>query len=203
LLDLPSREQPFESVPQFERFFRLLLEANHVATQKRINESLSLSAEGRYLGFIQTYPALILHIPQDQIASYLGLTAQVFSNQEWSRLHESHSHDIKVYWPDGHMTQGIDIHIEDLKALFVYAPDTRLEEHPIRFGSGKYTAVTGVFQGTFSEPMPIGNGRLLHPTGKSFRIPMATVGIWEGGVMVEEHLFWDNQTFMRQVGLAE
>jgi hypothetical protein len=127
----------------------------------------------------------------------------VFSNQEWTRLHESHAKDIRVYWPDGHMTQGIDQHIEDLKAMFVYAPDTRIKEHPIRFGSGKFTAVTGVFEGTFTKPMPIGNGKFIQPTGKAFKMPMATIGIWEGGVMVEEHLFWDNQTYMKQIGLIK
>ncbi|MEI8115710.1 MAG: polyketide cyclase, partial [Bacteroidia bacterium] len=45
----------------------------------------------------------------------------VFSNQEWVRLHESHSKDIIVHWPDGHFTSGIEKHIEDLKAMFVYA----------------------------------------------------------------------------------
>ena len=127
----------------------------------------------------------------------------VFSNQEWTRLHESHAKDIKVYWPDGHMTQGIEKHIEDLKAMFVYAPDTRIKQHPIRFGAGKFTAVTGVFEGTFTKPMPIGKGKLIQPTGKAFNMPMATIGIWEDGVMVEEHLFWDNQTYMRQIGLAK
>jgi len=127
----------------------------------------------------------------------------VFSNQEWTRLHESHAKDIKVYWPDGHMTQGIEKHIEDLKAMFVYAPDTRIKQHPIRFGAGKFTAVTGVFEGTFTKPMPIGNGKFIQPTGKAFNMPMATIGIWEDGVMVEEHLFWDNQTYMRQIGLAK
>jgi hypothetical protein len=127
----------------------------------------------------------------------------VFSNQEWTRLHESHAKDIRVYWPDGHMTQGIDQHIEDLKAMFVYAPDTRIKEHPIRFGSGKFTAVTGVFEGTFTKPMPIGNGKFIQPTGKAFKMPMATIGIWEGGVMVEEHLFWDNKTYMKQIGLIK
>ena len=141
------------------------------------------------------------------IAGYLvkfdTLDFTVFSNQEWTRLHESHSQDVKVYWPDGHMTQGIDVHIADLKALFVYAPDTRIKEHPIRFGSGKYTAVTGVFEGTFTKPMPIGDGKFIQPTGKAFKMPMATIGIWENGVMVEEHLFWDNQTYMKQIGLAK
>ena len=128
----------------------------------------------------------------------------VFSNQEWTRLHESHSKDIKVYWPDGHVTTGIEKHIEDLKAMFVYAPDTRIKEHPIRFGSGNMTAVTGVFEGTFTKPMPIGNGKFIQPTGKAFKMPMATIGIWGAdGTMSEEHLFWDNQTYMNQIGLGK
>ena len=127
----------------------------------------------------------------------------VFSNQQWDRLHESHATDIKVFWPDGHMTEGIEKHIEDLKALFVFAPDTRIKEHPIRLGSGNTTAVTGVFEGTFTQPMPIGNGKTIPPTGKAFKLPMCTVGIWKAdGTMSEEHLFWDNQTFMKQIGLA-
>ena len=128
----------------------------------------------------------------------------VFSNQEWTRLHESHSKDIKVYWPDGHVTTGLEKHIEDLKALFVYAPDTRIKQHPIRFGSGNMTAVTGVFEGTFTKPMPIGNGKFIQPTGKAFNMPMCTIGIWgSDGVMTEEHLFWDNQTYMNQIGLGK
>jgi len=127
----------------------------------------------------------------------------VFTNQQWDRLHESHAADIRVYWPDGHMTEGIEKHIQDLKALFVFAPDTRINEHPIRLGSGNVTAVTGVFEGTFTKPMPIGNGKTIPPTGKAFKLPMCTVGIWKtDGTMSEEHLYWDNQTFMKQIGLA-
>lgn len=140
---------------------------------------------------------------ENNLATFDTLDYTVFSNQEWTRLHESHSEDVKVYWPDGHMTEGIDVHIEDLKKLFVYAPDTRIKEHPIRFGSGNLTAVTGVFEGTFTKPMPIGNGKFIQPTGKAFKMPMATIGIWENGVMKEEHLFWDNQTYMKQIGLAK
>jgi hypothetical protein len=31
---------------------------------------------------------------------------------------------------------------------------------------------------------------------------MCTVGHWTDGVMDEEYLFWDNMTFMKQIGLA-
>ncbi|MES2773868.1 MAG: ester cyclase [Bacteroidota bacterium] len=141
----------------------------------------------------------------DSISSRLktfdALDFDIFSNQQWERFKESHAQNIKVFWPDGHMTEGLDVHLEDMKNLFVYAPDTRIKEHPIKFGSGDYTLVTGVFEGTFTKPMPIGNGKFIQPTGKAFKMPMATVGIWENGVMKEEHLFWDNQTYAKQIGL--
>ncbi len=137
------------------------------------------------------------------LTTFDTLDYTVFSNQEWTRLHESHSKDIKVNWPDGHFTNGIERHISDLKAMFVYAPNTNIKEHPIRFGSGKMTCVTGIMKGTFTEPMPIGNGKFIKPTGKSFSLPMCTVGIWKDGVMIEEYLFWDNQTYMNQIGLGK
>ncbi len=121
------------------------------------------------------------------------LDFDVFSNQKWNRLHESHARDIVVTWPDGHETKGIDRHIEDLKALFVFAPDITIKVHPIRFGSGTWTAVTGVMTGTFTRPMPAGEGKTIAPTGKRFAIGMATIGHWKGATMDHEWLFWDNQ----------
>jgi hypothetical protein len=140
---------------------------------------------------------------ESYLAKFDTLDFVVFSNQEWVRLHESHSADVVVNWPDGHHTNGIERHIEDLKALFVYAPDTNIKVHPIRFGTDGWTCVTGVMTGTFTKPMPIGAGKFIKPTGKSFSVPMCTVGHWKDGVMIEESLFWDNATYMRQIGLAK
>jgi SnoaL-like polyketide cyclase len=167
----------------------------------------STSSNGNIRDNVDSLKQIAMHLvaSNDTIASHLKtfdeLDFDVFSNQKWDRLKESHAQDIKVYWPDGHMTEGINIHIGDLKNLFVYAPDTRIKEHPIKFGSGNYTLVTGVFEGTFTKPMPIGNGKFIQPTGKAFKMPMATVGLWENGVMKEEHLFWDNQIYAKQIGL--
>ena len=148
-----------------------------------------------------------LTIGHDSIAHNLvtfdTLDYTVFSNQEWTRLHESHAKDILVHWPDGHIAKGLDQHIEDLKKLFVYAPNTSIKEHPIRFGSGNYTAVTGIMTGTFSKPMPRGDGSFVQPTGKSFSLPMCTIGSWKEGVMIEEYLYWDNQTYMTQIGVGK
>jgi len=126
----------------------------------------------------------------------------VFSNQEWTRLHESHSKDVIVNWPDGHQTKGIKRHIEDLKAMFVYAPDTKIKVHPIKFGKEGFTCVTGIMTGTFTKPMPVGNGKFIQPTGKKFSLPMCTIGRWKNGVMVEEWLFWDGATYTKQMGIT-
>lgn len=58
-------------------------------------------------------------------------------------------------------------------------------------------------EGTFTQPMPLPDGSAIPPTGKAFKLAMTTVGHWNSdGTMSEEYLFWDNATFMTQLGLA-
>jgi hypothetical protein len=131
------------------------------------------------------------------------LDFEVFSHQQWDRLQESHAADIVVTWPDGHETKGLAPHTEDLKAMFEWAPDTAIKTHPIRFGSGSWTTATGVMIGTFTRPMKLPGGQVIQPTGKRFAIGMATIGYWKNGKMDHEWLFWDNQDFMKQIGLGQ
>lgn len=141
---------------------------------------------------------------QANLATFDDLDYNVFSGQKWAELHRSHSHDVTVHWPDGHSTQGIEKHIADLQAMFVWAPDTRIKEHPVKIAQGEWTAVIGYMEGTFTQPMPAGEGKTIPPTGKVYRIRMATISHWNSeGVMDEEYLFWDNQEFMKQIGLGE
>jgi predicted ester cyclase len=142
-------------------------------------------------------------LEESHLATFDDLDFNVYTGQKWDELGRSHAQDIVVHWPDGRTTEGIDVHIKDLQAMFVFAPDTRIEEHPIRIASGNWTAVTGTLEGTFTEPMPIGDGKTIAPTGKAFKLPMATIGRWRDGKMDEEWLFWDNQAFMKQIGLAD
>lgn len=136
------------------------------------------------------------------LATFDTLDFDVFSNAQWDRVHESHADDVIVHWPDGRITTGLDVHLADLQNLFTWAPDTRIEVHPIAFGSGPWTVVTGVMEGTFTEPMPQGDGTFLEPTGLSYAIDMSTIGRWtDQGDMGEEWLFWDNADFYRQIGL--
>jgi hypothetical protein len=142
-------------------------------------------------------------IVAENLAKFDTLDFNIFSRRDWARFHESHDENIKVYFPDGHTTEGLAVHIKDMDAMFVYAPDTRITAHPIKIGSGNITAVTGIMEGTFTKPMPLGNGKFIQPTGKAFKIPMATFGIWRNGLMVEEHLYWDNKTYMQQMGVGQ
>ena len=141
-------------------------------------------------------------VVEEHLKTFDELDFDVFSNQKWDRLSESHADDIVVTWPDGHETKGIKKHIEDLKVMFLYAPNTKINVHPIRFGTDEWTCVTGVMTGTFSHSMPAPGGKTIPPTGKSFNLTMATIGHWKGDTMDHEWLFWDNKEFLRQVGLA-
>ena len=142
-------------------------------------------------------------LEEHNLETFDELDYNIFTGQKWDELGKSHHKDIIVHWPDGRITRGIDEHIKDLKKMFVYAPDTRIKEHPIKIAQGEWTTVMGIMEGTFSKPMPIAGGKTIPPTGKPFKLPMATIGRWQDGVMVEEWLFWDNLAFMKQVGLSE
>lgn len=144
------------------------------------------------------------HTEQTNLANFDDLDFNVYSGQKWDQLGKSHAKDITVHYPDGHITKGLDKHIEELKPMFVFAPDTRIKEHPIRIASGEWTAVSGTIEGTFSKPMPAGEGKTIPPTGKHFKLGMVTIGHWNAkGVMDEEWLMWDNLSFMKQIGLAQ
>lgn len=167
------------------------------ATGEDSAETTNSDAEAQLAAFLAEQAAV-----DARLATFDELDFEVFTNQEWARIGESHADDIIVHWPDGHTTEGVDTHVDDLKAMFVWAPDTRIEEHPIGIGAGNYTAVTGVLEGTFTEPMPIGDGKFIEPTGNAYKIEMTTIGLWsDEGVMIEEWLFWDNLSFYQQIGL--
>ncbi len=79
LLSKINQEKLYVEVPKFERFFRILAEKSLVANQQRIVDNMSLTAEERYGIFCKRYPTLIDHLPQKQLAAYIGVTPEFFS----------------------------------------------------------------------------------------------------------------------------
>ena len=140
-----------------------------------------------------------------RLAKFDSLDFDYYNNQRWDMLGRSHADNVKCYYPDGSTTTGLyPQHIDQLKPMFVFAPDTKCKSHAARFGGGEWTCVIEEVEGTFSQPIPIGNGTAIAPTGKHFKFSLATVGHWgPGAKMIEEYLFWDNQSFMKQIGLVQ
>ncbi len=81
-----NQEKLYHEIPKFERFFRILTENSLVAYQQRITDNLSLTAEERYGLFCKRYPTLIDHLPQKQIASYIGVTPEFLSRMRSGML---------------------------------------------------------------------------------------------------------------------
>jgi len=68
-----------ETVPKFERFFRILMQNAYTREQLRVMENLSLTAEERYHSFVRKYPQIARQVTKKQIASYLGITPEFLS----------------------------------------------------------------------------------------------------------------------------
>jgi CRP-like cAMP-binding protein len=86
LLSKANQEKLYLLIPKFERFFRILTEKSLVANQQRIVDNMSLTAEERYNIFCKRYPTVIDHIPQKQLASYIGVTPEFFSRMRSEML---------------------------------------------------------------------------------------------------------------------
>lgn len=151
-------------------------------------------------------PALSSTLTADErrhLLDFDRMDFEVFTHAQWQRLHESHADNVRVHWPDGHYTDGLEQHINDLKALHAWAPDCSIAHHPLRIAQDEYTCVIGTMTGTFSQPMTLASGAVVAPTGRTFSVSMVTIGIWNArGVMDEEFLFWDNDAFYTQIGVT-
>ncbi|MEJ7768811.1 MAG: Crp/Fnr family transcriptional regulator [Chitinophagaceae bacterium] len=79
LITRSSWDLLLEKIPALERFFRILVQNNLVATQRRLIGSFSESAEEQYVKLIKMYPDCVQRVPQYMIASYLGITRETLS----------------------------------------------------------------------------------------------------------------------------
>jgi len=72
-------EKLFEWIPKLEKYFRLIFQKLHQASQQRIMFLYSFSAEERYRHFNGLFPGFVQRIPQYMLASYLGFTPEFLS----------------------------------------------------------------------------------------------------------------------------
>jgi len=78
-LTKPSMEELLLRLPVMERFFRILMQNNIVALQRRLLAYMSLSAEEKYLKLLEVAPQIMNRASQQHIASYLSITPETLS----------------------------------------------------------------------------------------------------------------------------
>ncbi|ARK11110.1 Crp/Fnr family transcriptional regulator [Fibrella sp. ES10-3-2-2] len=69
----------YRNVPKLDRIFKVIIEDKYVELQNRLLQTISSTAQERYLAFLDEYPALASRLPNTQIASYLGITPEFLS----------------------------------------------------------------------------------------------------------------------------
>lgn len=79
LLSKPNMEEMINAIPRMERYFRLLMQNNIIALQRRIRVKQTHSAEEVYLRLLETYPEIMSRAPQQHIASFMGVTPETLS----------------------------------------------------------------------------------------------------------------------------
>jgi ketosteroid isomerase-like protein len=124
-----------------------------------------------------------------------------FNKRDIKRIQEIHADDVTVYNPGGSITKGMDPHhTEELKFLFDTF-DFVVKEHIVGFGFDDWTAGISICTGKWVKPIKLPNGKTLKPTGKSLEIKIATIARWKDGRIAEEYLFWDNDSWNKQIGM--
>lgn len=69
----------YRNIPKLDRIFKVIIENKYVELQNRLLQSISSTAQQRYVNFLEQYPRLASRLPNVQIASYLGITPEFLS----------------------------------------------------------------------------------------------------------------------------
>ena len=88
MLTLAHFEEMTVSIPKMERYFRILFQNNIISKERRLINSITYSAEEKYVNLAETNPEIIQRIPQNLIASYLRITPETLSRIRKNLLHK-------------------------------------------------------------------------------------------------------------------
>ncbi len=66
-------------VPIMDRYFRILYQNSLVTKERRLMSTITYTAQEKYLKLVESNPELIERIPQNMVASYLGIAPETLS----------------------------------------------------------------------------------------------------------------------------
>jgi len=79
IISKKDKEYAYANLPVIEKLFRIMTQKTHVALQRRMIDTLSKTAEHRYVDFRDKYPQLYQRLTNLQIAAYLGISHEFLS----------------------------------------------------------------------------------------------------------------------------
>ena len=125
--------------------------------------------------------------------------------QDMDTFSARHKNDVVVRWPGKAPTHGVADHRQESLEFFKTFPDQKVHNRPYKtlFASGDWTCSIARFTGTMKGSMKGPDGKEIPPTNKPFDVDFCTVARWDEGQIVEENLFYDLVTFMKQIGLGK
>jgi len=85
----PNLEEALKHCPNFETYYRILLQQIIVGMQFRERELMASDARSRFERFMNQSSFLLQHVTQKQIASYLNMSPETFSRMRRSMITSS------------------------------------------------------------------------------------------------------------------
>jgi len=79
LIDAAGHARFMDDLPGYAAAYATGLQKMNAARERRLLDTLSATAEQRYLNFLETYPSIARRVTQHMLASYLGLTPETLS----------------------------------------------------------------------------------------------------------------------------
>lgn len=122
-------------------------------------------------------------------------------NQNWDIISSLTDDNIKVVSTSGQSMVGKQPYLQNMKQMFVMAPDVKVISSDIQFGSGDWIASVETMQGTFTKPTKSSTGIIIQPTNKVFKMQSCSLLKWQNGKLIEFWPFWDQLTFAKQLGI--
>jgi predicted ester cyclase len=126
-----------------------------------------------------------------------------FNAQDFDTFTQRHKADVVVSLTGVPSTHSIETHRDDAINTFKDFPNQRVDNRPYKvfFASGDWTCSIARYTGTMTGSMRGPDGKEIPPTGKSFDVDLCTVAQWdENGQIIQEIIFYDLPTLMRQIG---
>lgn len=128
---------------------------------------------------------------------------QSWNERDWDTFERLHAEDVFVVFTVPEGITGNVPHREEAQNFLAAFPDHQIQfPHKLLFGQGDMICSVHRSSGTHTGDWKMLDGSVIPPTNKKMEIEMVTVAKVQNGQLVEETLYFDNLSVMKQLGLA-